>query len=631
MNKTLKKAIHQTTESITESFAKIETSGNHKSTHFVSPKCMVKPPFEFIHALVTIYYRHCNFAKDVYRDSDLDLQNMNSRKVRIKFLFQIIVYVGKILGEPLDVLLSPAKILGGKDVIKTLHFLEKLAKSVSLEKDVRDNMIPDLAQENKIDLLYRKAVKTRLALEKFIKVVREKMRIKDPVIEKRKQNKKISKIHPTTVASKGKDYQRAACPKKQQIQQINDCNDDNSAHKRSKPLHIKKQEQVHMPTKKSKIEKYVLQKESGAVTPKSNERLYKNSTDLDESSSIAQNPFEEENRKTKKSKVKKFRVEKGVIIPSLLEIEEEITDSDREEEVKIKTLQQIEEEYRRRMQRLKEKEAKLENRIQDTKSKEEHLQINEERVKRLAENLRKQHDKLKQDGLRQAMELDKLRLETTNTSRAKETKELQPVDVSFEFDFDDEFMKKACNTPTITDLRLVLEKRERMLSKRHDRMARAEKDLHRQLKELEELKRSTLEEKESSRHSESKQIRQRQFMKNPKKETSDNKGRKVSAKSRNISSNKEDCDRVQEKSFSPSRECDTCCHQRSDPRVPYTISVPPQPHIKKNKELTTITEEDESTTNNIRASRKSIPRSLLLYKQQQTHQHQENFVSLVHA
>ena len=630
MNKTLKKAIHQTTESITKSFAKIEPSGHHKSTHFVSPKCMVKPPFEFIHALVTIYYRHCNFAKDFCRDTDFDLLNMNSRKMRIKFLFQIIVYVGLILGEPLDVLVSPAKILGGKDVIKTLYFLEKLAKSVSLEKDTRDKIISDLAQENKIDLLYRKAVKTRLALEKFIKIVREKLRNKNPVVEKCKQKKEISKIHPTALATKGKDYQRAACPQKQPTQNFNDCNDDNSTHtsKRSKPLHTKKQEQVQMSMKKNKLEKCVLQKKSGVVASKSNEKLCQNNTALNESSSIAQNPVEEEHRKTKKSKVKKFRVEKGVIIPSLLEIEEEIADSDSEEVMKLKTLQQIEEEYRRRMQRLKEKEAKLENRIQDTKSKEEHLQINEERVKRLAENLRKQHDKLKQDGLRQAIELDKLRLETTH--RVKEAKELQPVDVSFEFDFDDEFMKKACNTPTITDLRLVLEKRERMLSKRHERMARAEKDLHRQMKELEDLKRLTLEEKENIRHSESKQIRQRQSMKILEKEKSDNKGRKDSAKCRNISSNQVDYNnQVQEESFSPSRESDTCCHQRSDSRVPYTVSVPSPPHVKKNKELTTITEEDESTVN-IRANRKSIPRSLLLYKQQ-THQHQENFVSLVHA
>ncbi len=148
-------------------------------------------------------------------------------------------------------------------------------------------------------------------------------------------------------------------------------------------------------------------------------------------------------------------------------------------------IHQLQIDVKKRLRRMKEKEAKLDRRMEETEQRYEHLKIQEDRCKKLAENLRKQQQRVKQEGVRQSIEMDKLRLQIPQSRGDHFHEKTEPVHFSRELHFGPELLQQASENATITDLRLSLERRERSLIRRQAKMAKAERKLRARILELE--------------------------------------------------------------------------------------------------------------------------------------------------
>jgi hypothetical protein len=84
---------------------------------------------------------------------------------------------------------------------------------------------------------------------------------------------------------------------------------------------------------------------------------------------------------------------------------------------------------------------------------------------------------MKEDEALRALELDELRLQITSNSCRMPNTNKGITSLPNEFHFSDELLRQACYNPTITDLRLGLERKERQLKTKYANLLRAEKDL----------------------------------------------------------------------------------------------------------------------------------------------------------
>ena len=104
-------------------------SGSDISLDFITKECLARPPFPFIHALITIYVQHLSFAKGLYDDADFIVKNVKSRQDKIRFVFRMLVCIAKLTRERVDIFVSPVKLLSGQEVFATHMFLRCLACS----------------------------------------------------------------------------------------------------------------------------------------------------------------------------------------------------------------------------------------------------------------------------------------------------------------------------------------------------------------------------------------------------------------------------------------------------------------------------------------------------------------------
>jgi hypothetical protein len=194
-----------------------------------------------------------------------------------------------------------------------------------------------------------------------------------------------------------------------------------------------------------------------------------------------------------KKKLKKIKILNGIKYIETIDVKEENKtethiDNRSEEERKKDEIQQLETELRRKLRKLSEQEMKLKEQVNAAQAKEELLKIHEERVKKLACTLRRQQEKVKDDERRNSSEMDKMLLQLAEkTSGHVEKRSLECFD-SKNLEFGDDLLRKACDNPTITDLRLALEHKNRSLRKRSQKIAKAEKELKAQAEELRSMR-----------------------------------------------------------------------------------------------------------------------------------------------
>ncbi|OWR44892.1 TRAF3-interacting protein 1 [Danaus plexippus plexippus] len=116
----------------------------------LTDKLLKKPPFRFLHDIVTSIIKNTGFFDGLFEEGELKSENVKDRESKIVFLNKVISVVASTTGKSL--LVKPSKIVSGQEPDKTNELLQCIAlaldKKLSSDDAVRQYK-ETLKQENK--------------------------------------------------------------------------------------------------------------------------------------------------------------------------------------------------------------------------------------------------------------------------------------------------------------------------------------------------------------------------------------------------------------------------------------------------------------------------------------------------
>ncbi|KAM9009826.1 TRAF3-interacting protein 1 isoform 1-T1 [Ara ararauna] len=92
----------------------------------LTDRLLSKPPFRYLHDVITEVIRVTGFMKGLYTDFELKSDNVKDKDAKISFLQKAIDAVVMVTGEPLSV--KPARVVAGHEPEKTNEFLQAIGK-----------------------------------------------------------------------------------------------------------------------------------------------------------------------------------------------------------------------------------------------------------------------------------------------------------------------------------------------------------------------------------------------------------------------------------------------------------------------------------------------------------------------
>ncbi|XP_047629891.1 TRAF3-interacting protein 1 isoform X2 [Phacochoerus africanus] len=92
----------------------------------LTEKLLNKPPFRYLHDIITEVIRMTGFMKGLYTDAEMKSDNVKDKDAKISFLQKAIDVVVLVSGEPLSA--KPARIVAGHEPEKTNELLQRLGK-----------------------------------------------------------------------------------------------------------------------------------------------------------------------------------------------------------------------------------------------------------------------------------------------------------------------------------------------------------------------------------------------------------------------------------------------------------------------------------------------------------------------
>ncbi|XP_059676400.1 TRAF3-interacting protein 1 isoform X1 [Gavia stellata] len=92
----------------------------------LTERLLSKPPFRYLHDVITEVIRVTGFMKGLYTDFELKSDNVKDKDAKISFLQKAIDAVVMVTGEPLSV--KPARVVAGHEPEKTNEFLQAIGK-----------------------------------------------------------------------------------------------------------------------------------------------------------------------------------------------------------------------------------------------------------------------------------------------------------------------------------------------------------------------------------------------------------------------------------------------------------------------------------------------------------------------
>ncbi|XP_007114120.1 TRAF3-interacting protein 1 isoform X2 [Physeter macrocephalus] len=92
----------------------------------LTEKLLNKPPFRYLHDIITEVIRMTGFMKGLYTDAEMKSDNVKDKDAKISFLQKAIDVVVMVSGEPL--LAKPARIVAGHEPERTNELLQRIGK-----------------------------------------------------------------------------------------------------------------------------------------------------------------------------------------------------------------------------------------------------------------------------------------------------------------------------------------------------------------------------------------------------------------------------------------------------------------------------------------------------------------------
>ncbi|XP_077614466.1 TRAF3-interacting protein 1 [Crocuta crocuta] len=89
-------------------------------------KLLSKPPFRYLHDIITEVIRVTGFMKGLYTDAEMKSDNVKDKDAKISFLQKAIDVVAMVSGEPLSA--RPARIVAGHEPERTNELLQRLGR-----------------------------------------------------------------------------------------------------------------------------------------------------------------------------------------------------------------------------------------------------------------------------------------------------------------------------------------------------------------------------------------------------------------------------------------------------------------------------------------------------------------------
>ncbi|KAM7447978.1 intraciliary transport [Porites harrisoni] len=110
----------------------------------LTDKLLSKPPFRFLHDIITEVIRNTGFLKGLYTPDEMDSANVKDKEAKIAFLQKAIDVVGMINGQ---LSVRPSKIVAGHEPEKTNEFLQSMGTAILNKKSSSDAVKKVLAGE----------------------------------------------------------------------------------------------------------------------------------------------------------------------------------------------------------------------------------------------------------------------------------------------------------------------------------------------------------------------------------------------------------------------------------------------------------------------------------------------------
>ncbi|XP_036757073.2 TRAF3-interacting protein 1 isoform X1 [Manis pentadactyla] len=92
----------------------------------LTEKLLSKPPFRYLHDVITEVIRMTGFMKGLYTDAEMKSDNVKDKEAKISFLQKAIDVVAMVSGEPLSA--KPARIVAGHEPERTNELLQRIGK-----------------------------------------------------------------------------------------------------------------------------------------------------------------------------------------------------------------------------------------------------------------------------------------------------------------------------------------------------------------------------------------------------------------------------------------------------------------------------------------------------------------------
>ncbi|RVE50071.1 hypothetical protein evm_005277 [Chilo suppressalis] len=112
------------------------TLGKYVKRPPLSEKLLKKPPFRFLHDIVTNVLKTTGFFEGLFEEEELISENVKDRESKILFLNKVIAVVGSTTGRALSV--KSSKIVAGQEPEKTNELLQYLAQALDKKLSSKD-------------------------------------------------------------------------------------------------------------------------------------------------------------------------------------------------------------------------------------------------------------------------------------------------------------------------------------------------------------------------------------------------------------------------------------------------------------------------------------------------------------